>query len=67
MSKLVEFLKPVIMWLRDSLEVKKLVVELLERYAASTETDIDDLVVATVRRALGVDAEWVDARMPTSP
>lgn len=57
MSKLVEFLKPVIMWLRDSLEVKKLVVELLERYAASTETDIDDLVVTTVRRALGVDAE----------
>jgi len=45
------------MWLRDSLEVKKLVVELLERYAASTETDIDDLVVTTVRRALGVDAE----------
>ena len=56
MSKIVEFLKPVIMWLRDSLEVKKLVVELLERYAASTETDIDDLVVATVRRALGLEA-----------
>ena len=56
MSKLVDFLKPAILWLRDSLEVKKLVVELLERYAASTETDIDDLVVATVRRALGIDA-----------
>ena len=55
MSKLVDFRKPAILWLRDSLEVKKLVVELLERYAASTETDIDDLVVATVRRALGVD------------
>ena len=52
MSKIVDFLKPAIMWLRDSAEVKKLVVELLERYAASTETDIDDLVVATVRRAL---------------
>lgn len=52
MSKIVEFFKPVLMWLRDSAEVKKLVVELLERYAASTETDIDDLVVATVRRAL---------------
>ena len=57
MSKLVDFFKPAILWLRDSLEVKKLVVELLERYAASTETDIDDLVVATVRRALGIDAE----------
>ena len=56
MSKIVDFLKPVLMWLRDSAEVKKLVVELLERYAASTSTDIDDLVVATVRRALLGDA-----------
>ena len=58
MSKIVELFKPVLMWLRDSAEVKKLVVELLERYAASTETEIDDLVVATVRTALlGKDAE----------
>ena len=52
MSKLVELFKPVVMWLRDSAEVKRLVVELLERYAASTDNDIDDLVVATVRKAL---------------
>ena len=52
MSKLVDFLKPVLMWLRESAEVKRLVVELLERYAASTDNDIDDLVVATVRKAL---------------
>lgn len=57
MSKLVDFFKPVLMWLRDSAEVKKLVVELLERYAASTDTDIDDLVVYTVRKALLGDAE----------
>ena len=57
MSKIVDFLKPVIMWLSESAEVKKLVVELLERYAASTETEIDDLVVATVRGALLKDAE----------
>ena len=58
MSKLVEFVKPVLMWLRESAEVKKLVVELLERYAASTDNDIDDLVVATVRSALlGKEAE----------
>ena len=57
MSKLVEFVKPVLMWLRESAEVKKLVVELLERYAASTENDIDDLVVATVAKALLGDAE----------
>lgn len=52
MSRLVELFKPVLMWLRDSAEVKRLVVELLERYAASTDTDIDDLVVSTVRKAL---------------
>lgn len=40
------------MWLKDSMQVKKLVVELLERYAASTDNDIDDLIVATVRTAL---------------
>ena len=52
MSRLVELFKPLLMWLRDSAEVKRLVVELLERYAASTDNDIDDLVVATVRKAL---------------
>ena len=57
MSKIVDFLKPVIMWLSESAEVKKLVVELLERYAASTKTEIDDLVVATVARALLGDAK----------
>ena len=57
MSKIVELFKPILMWLRDSAEVKKLVVELLERYAASTETEIDDLIVGTVRSALLKDAE----------
>ena len=52
MSKLVEIFKPVLMWLYESAEVKQLVVELLERYAASTSNSVDDLVVATVRTAL---------------
>ena len=52
MSKLVELCKPVLMWLYESAEVKKLVVSLLERYSASTSNSIDDLVVATVRKAL---------------
>lgn len=52
MSKLVEVFKPILMWLYDSAEVKKLVVELLERYAASTDNTIDDLIVATVSKAL---------------
>ncbi|AOV62122.1 hypothetical protein BOW86_gp259 [Synechococcus phage S-CAM7] len=52
MSKLVELCKPVLMWLYESAEVKKLVVELLERYSASTDNTVDDLIVATVRKAL---------------
>ena len=52
MSKVVALLKPALMWLYESHEVKKLVVELLERYAASTSNSVDDLVVATVRKAL---------------
>ena len=52
MSKLVEVFKPIVMWLYESAEVKKLVVELLERYAASTDNEIDDLIVATVSKAL---------------
>jgi len=40
------------MWLYESAEVKKLVVELLERYSASTDNTIDDLIVLTVRKAL---------------
>ena len=52
MSKLVELCKPILMWLYESAEVKKLVVELLERYSASTSNSVDDLIVATVRKAL---------------
>ena len=52
MSKLVELCKPILMWLYESAEVKKLVVELLERYAASTSNSVDDLIVATVSKAL---------------
>ena len=52
MSKVVSLLKPVLLWLCDSTEVKRLVIELLQRYAESTETDVDDLLVATVSKAL---------------
>jgi|TARA_R110001592_G_scaffold13489_1_gene61786 hypothetical protein len=40
------------MWLYESAEVKKLVVELLERYSASTSNSVDDLIVSAVRKAL---------------
>lgn len=36
----------------DSHEVKEFVVQLLERYAKSTDNDIDDMVVVMVRKAL---------------
>ena len=52
MSKVVSLLKPALLWLRDSTEVKRLVIELLQRYAESTKTDVDDLLVATVSKAL---------------
>ena len=52
MSKVVSLLKPALLWLRDSTEVKKLVIELLQRYAESTKTEVDDLLVATVSKAL---------------
>ena len=52
MSKVVSLLKPALLWLCDSTEVKKLVIELLQRYAESTKTDVDDLLVATVSKAL---------------
>jgi len=52
MSKVVSLLKPAILWLCDSTEVKKLVIELLQRDAESTKTEVDDLLVATVSKAL---------------
>lgn len=60
MSKVVSLLKPALMWLYESHEVKKLVVELLERYAASTSNSVDDLIVATVKKALLGDEEHAE-------
>jgi hypothetical protein len=36
----------------NSREVKEFVVQLLERYAKSTDNDIDDMIVAMVKKAL---------------
>ena len=52
MGSLVSVVKPIITWLANSIEVKKLVVELLEGYVKSTDNTVDDLVVETVRKAL---------------
>lgn len=52
MSAIVAAVKPILIWLANSKEVKNLIVELLEGYAKSTDNKVDDLVVETVRKAL---------------
>lgn len=44
--------KPLIFKAMSSCQVKRLVVELLERYVKSTDNDVDDLIAATVKTAL---------------
>lgn len=45
-------IKPLLFKLMGSCQVKKLVVELLERYVKTTDNDVDDLIAATVKTAL---------------
>ena len=42
----------IVEYFRNSREVREFVVHLLERYAESTDNDIDDMIVAMVRKAL---------------
>jgi len=44
--------KPLLFKAMSSCQVKRLVVELLERYVKSTDNDVDDLIVSTVKTAL---------------
>lgn len=52
MSKIIELVKPIIFAFLNSPEVKKLVITLLEKYAARTDNTIDDTVVEIVREKL---------------
>ena len=45
---MIRFIKPILKFFVKSNAVKSLVVGLLEDYAASTETDIDDEIVKLV-------------------
>lgn len=49
--------KPLLFKAMASCQVKKLVVELLERYVKTTDNDVDDLIVANVKTALLRDCE----------
>ena len=52
MAKIVNALKPILFAFLESAEVKALVIELLQRYSASTKNKIDDTIVALVRSKL---------------
>jgi len=52
MAALVKLVQPIIYGAINSRQVKELVVHLLERYAKTTDNDIDDMIVRVVKDAL---------------
>lgn len=52
MLLVVSVVKPLIMQLATHPAVKKLVIDLLERYVKSTDNSIDDAILATVKELL---------------
>lgn len=54
MAAVLSVLKPVLLNFLQSESVKRLVVDLLDAYARSTDNNIDDGIVRVVRQALGL-------------
>lgn len=52
MGALVELVKPIIFAALNSCHTKKLVCDLLDKYVATTDNDVDNVIAATVRTAL---------------
>lgn len=52
MGALVEIVRPLLLAAMNSCHTKKLVVELLDRYVATTDNDIDNVIAASVKSAL---------------
>jgi hypothetical protein len=52
MSAILAVIRPILFKMMSSCQVKNLVVELLHRYVKTTDNDIDDMIVDTVRTAL---------------
>ena len=52
MGALVALVKPVLIAALTSCQTKKLVCDLIDRYAKTTDNDIDDVIAGTVRTAL---------------
>ena len=55
MSVVLAFARPIVVWAFNSPQVKSLVVELLEKYAKTTDNSIDDAIVAAVKAAIFKD------------
>ena len=52
MTALIALIKPILLTFLTSNEVKKLVVELLNKYVKTTDNQIDDTIVAIVEEKL---------------
>lgn len=52
LGQLVEIVKPLLFAALNSCHTKKLVCDLLDRYVATTDNDVDNVIAATVRTAL---------------
>jgi len=52
MALLFPIAQSLIMRIANDRRVKELVISLLERYVKSTDNDVDDVIVATVKSAL---------------
>ena len=55
MGALVAVVKPLLMQIATSPAVKKLVLDLLEKYVRTTDNSIDDMLLTTVRGAMFKD------------
>jgi hypothetical protein len=52
MANVVNLIKPILVQFLNSCQVKKLVVDLIDRYVKTTDNDIDDVIASTVRVTL---------------
>jgi len=55
MGGIVAVVKPLLMQIASHPAVKKLVLDLLEKYVKSTDNSIDDMILTTVRAAMFKD------------
>jgi len=57
LASLVTLVRPLLLSAMNSCQVKKLVVELCEKYVATTDNDMDDILLRHVKNALLKDCE----------